>query len=414
MNIAPYRLVLRQPGMTSLMLVGLLARIPVTATGIATTLHVITSLELGYAEAGLAAALIMAGSGVGAPIAGRLIDRVGARPVIAVTSVAQAVFWTAAPSLPYRWLLVSGFVAGVLSVPIFSALRQFIAAMAPEQHRRTAFALDAMSVEVSFMAGPALAVAAITSFGSSATMYGVGAGLALAGMSLVVLNPPTRSAKEEEQAPRVVSRRQWLTPSFVFLLGVTTTATFTLSATELSVVAVLGESGAVGWTGLVIAMWCVYSLVGGLIYGAWHRAVSPLLLVGAMGALTIPVGLVGGGWWWLAVALVPAGLLCAPSLTAIVDTVNAWVPASVRGEAMGLHATALTIGVAAGSPVAGAVIDAFGPGWGFATAGGVAVALVLAALPFWPRQSMPKTEPAPTEQARAREEECEPRALAAV
>ena len=54
MNIAPYRLVLRQPGLKLIMLIGFLARVPATAAGMVTTLHVITALHLDYASAGVA------------------------------------------------------------------------------------------------------------------------------------------------------------------------------------------------------------------------------------------------------------------------------------------------------------------------------------------------------------------------
>jgi MFS family permease len=116
---------------------------------------------------------------------------------------------------------------------------------------------------------------------------------------------------------------------------------------------------------------------------------STLLLVAGLAAFTAPLALVGGGWWWwLLVALVPAGLLCAPSLASTVDTVSALVPPSARGEAMGLHGSALTVGIATGAPAAGAVIDTVGPGWGFALAGGVGLLVVLAAMPLWPTQRL--------------------------
>jgi MFS family permease len=181
-----------------------------------------------------------------------------------------------------------------------------------------------------------------------------------------------------------VPRRQWFTAGMVMVLAVTAAVTFVLSATELAVVAVLGQLDATAWTGLVIGVWCAYSLVGGFIFGALHRSPSTLLLVGGLGAFTVPIAFVGGGWWWLLVALVPAGLLCAPSLASTVDTVSALVPPSARGEAMGLHGSALTAGIALGAPAAGAVIDSLGPDWGFALAGGVGVLIVLAARPLWP------------------------------
>jgi MFS family permease len=396
MKLTPYRLVLAQPRMRAVTLLGFLSRIPATAAGMTITLHVITALELGYAEAGLAGALGMVGIGVGSPLAGRLVDRLGPRPVVVVTTVAQGVYWAVAPTLGYRWLLISAFVSGVLCIPVFGLMRQYMAALVPTEQRRTAFALDSMAVELSYMLGPALAVAGVTAIGSTATMYAVGAGLVAAGVAMTVMNPPVQS-EEEAQDTSTVPRRAWLNRGMIAILLATATTTFVLSATELTVVATLNNAGATAWTGLVIALWCVYSLVGGFIYGGLRRTVSPVLLVAGLGLMTLPVALVGGGWWWLLVLLIPGGLLTAPSLAATVDSVSTHVPASARGEAMGLHGTALTIGIAVGSPVAGAVIDAFGPVWGYLTAGGVGLLLVLVAAPIWPRRAAEDrpTGPAP-------------------
>jgi MFS family permease len=156
-------------------------------------------------------------------------------------------------------------------------------------------------------------------------------------------------------------------------------------------VAALKHEGATKWVGLVIVIWCIYSLVGGFIYGGLHRSMSPLLIIGGMAALTIPLGLVNG-WWWLLLALIPCGLLCAPSMAATVDAVSYLVPASARGEAMGLHGTALTCGIAIGAPASGWVIDTFGPGWGFAAAGLAGLLVVAVALPFWQRSAAPVAE----------------------
>jgi MFS family permease len=234
----------------------------------------------------------------------------------------------------------------------------------------------------------------VTGINSHIAMYLVGAGLVASGVSLIVLNPPIRSEAEAAQDTGVpVRRRQWITPGMIALLAVTSATTFILSATELSVVAVLNNGGVTKFTGLVIGLWCVYSLIGGFVYGAMNRTVSSLTLISGLGLLTIPIGLLAGApWWWLIFALIPTGLLCAPSLASTVDTVSKWVPAGARGEAMGLHGGALTIGIACGAPVAGAIIDAFGPAWGFATAGTCGVLLVALAIPFWTRTTAPATQ----------------------
>ena len=85
-----------------------------------------------------------------------------------------------------------------------------------------------------------------------------------------------------------------------------------------------------------------------------------------------------GSPWALAALILPAGALCAPVITATAEEVARRVPERVRGEAMGWHGSALTIGNAIGAPLAGASIDAVAPWAGFAVVG--ATGLLLAVL----------------------------------
>ncbi|MBB2911955.1 MFS family permease [Streptosporangium becharense] len=395
MALDPYRRLLGIPGVRSLLLVGMFARIPSTAVAITLTLHVVEELRLGFGAAGLVTAAATAGMAVGSPLAGRVVDRRGLRPVLAVTTLAQLAFWATAWAMPFPVLLVAAVPAGLLSLPVFSVIRQCLAALVPVEQRRIGFSLDSVIVELSYMAGPALAVAGVTFIGSVPTMGLVAVGLVASGTTLFVLNPPIRSAAELKEPAVKVSWRQWLTPALFGLLGMTAAATFVLAATELALVATMKQAGDTAWVGFAIALWCAYSLLGGLVYGMLPRGLSPLVLVAAMGLLTVPVGLVGGDWHWLILALLPAGMLCAPALSSTVDTVSRWVPAGARGEAMGLHGTALLIGGGVAAPIAGAIIDGHGPGWAFAFAGAVGVAMVLLALPFWRRTAAPEEETLP-------------------
>lgn len=397
MTFDPYRRVLANPGVRALLLVGLFARIPVIATGLTLTLHVVNGMKLGFLQAGLAGAASTAGVAVGAPAAGRFVDRHGLRPVLAVTTAAQAAFWLSAAFLPYWPLTVGAFAAGVLALPVFSVIRQCMAAAVPAEQRRTGFTLDSMLIEVSYMIGPAVAVFATATFGSGWTMVLVGVGLVGSGLALLALNPPTRTDDERERGEVTVPRRRWLTPPLLALLSVTLAATFVLAAAELSVVALLKTAGATRWTGLVIGLMALASLVGGFLYGALSRGFSPLAMIGGLAALTAPLGLVGD-WRWLCLALIPSGMLCAPGLSATVDAVSRRVPAAARGEAMGLHGTALTLGIAVSGPITGLIIDDWGPRWAFTIAGLGSLAMIALATPFWrhDRHHRPSIEPALT------------------
>ncbi|MFI7576232.1 MFS transporter [Micromonospora sp. NPDC049497] len=380
-NMKPYREALALPGLRSLLLVAVLARVPLTATGVTLTFYVVEDLGRGYGAAGLVGAAITVGAAIGGPLLGRLVDRRGLRPVLVLTAVAEAVFWSTAPMLPYPLLLPAAFLAGSLALPIFSVIRQSVAAMVPVERRRPAYALDSMSVELSFMVGPALATASVTAISARTTLYLVGAGIVAAGVGLWLLNPPVRGADEPVATRRRVPRREWLTPRLLALLAVSTACTLVLGGTDVAVIAALRESGEVGWTGVVLAMWAVASLVGGFAYGAVRRSFSPLALMAALSLCTIPVGLGGSHWWLLCLALIPAGALCAPTIAATSDAVSRLAPPEARGEAMGLHGSAITVGIAVGAPLAGAVIDAHAPLWGFAVTGAIGVVVALLVLP---------------------------------
>ncbi|HZN77302.1 MAG TPA: MFS transporter [Micromonosporaceae bacterium] len=386
MKIEPYRAVLRLPGVRSLLLVAMLARLPVVASGITLTLHVVLDLDRGYGAAGLVGAAFTVGAAIGAPLLGRLVDRRGLRLMLVITTVTEAVYWAVAPALPYQVLLPTTLVAGLLAIPVFSVVRQSIAALVPEHQRRPAYSLDSMSVELSYMVGPAVAVLLITTVSARAAMIAVGVSTVASGIALFLLNPPTRSAVEQEEAAAVpVRRREWLRPRLVAMFVVAAATTLVLGATDVSVVAVLRDAGQVEWTGVVLSLWGSYSLVGGFVYGGVTRVLQPAMLMGLMSLLTIPVGL-AGDWWWLCLVLIPAGLLCAPTLAATADEVSRLAPAAARGEAMGLYGSALTIGLAVSAPLAGTVIDALGPAWGFAATGLIGTTIALVVLPIQRRQ----------------------------
>ncbi|MDI2125425.1 MFS transporter [Yinghuangia seranimata] len=376
MSAAPYRQVLAVPGAGTLLLLTLAVRIPVTAGGVTVLLHVVDSLHRGYFDAGLVGTAAAVGTAVGAPQAGRFIDRLGLRPVVAATTAVGFLTWTAAPFLPYPLLLLGALVSGLFSPPVF-AVRQCLAAVMPSDLRHTAFTLDTMGVELSFMIGPTLAVAAATALGTTATMIGIGAALGASGIALIRLNPTTRTAQSGDAAAHV-PRRQWLTARLVALYIATCGTSFVANGVGLGQIAVLKEQDAQLWIGLVGTAWCLYSVTGGFIYGSLPKdRVSPLLLIGLFSALTIPLALLPTPWPWLILALLPTGLLCTPAFASIVDAVSALAPQASRGEAMGLQMSAFTLGGAASGPVLGSTIDHHGPGWAFAATGAIGLALVL-------------------------------------
>jgi MFS family permease len=382
MLLKPYQETLALPGIKSLLVVATLARIPIAAGSVVGTLYVVLGLGRGYGAAGLIAAAFTIGGSLGAPVMGRLVDRRGLRPVLVLTTVAEVVFWTLAQVSPYWVLLLLCLAGGFLALPAFAVARQSIAALTPEAQRLPAFALDSITTEISFMAGPALGVLIATTAGPRAAMLTLAAGILISGVGLWLLNPPVRAAHEAPiTAGERVPRATWLRPRFIAVLAVTLAATLVLAGTDVTVVAVLRENGELTWTGLVMSMWAFYSLLGGFAYGALHRRLPAVTLLTPMAVLTVAVALGAAHWWLLALLLIPCGALCAPTITASADAVSRMSPASARGEAMGLHNSALTVGVALGGPLAGLAADTWSPAWGFVAVGGLGALIALVVLP---------------------------------
>ncbi|RYJ07498.1 MAG: MFS transporter, partial [Actinomycetales bacterium] len=120
-------------------------------------------------------------------------------------------------------------------------------------------------------------------------------------------------------------------------------------------------------------------LVGGLLYGVWHTSIRPSYLLLALGLLTIPVG-VAHEPWALALATIPAGFLCAPTMTACTEWLVKLVSEERRGEASGWQGTAFTAGGAVTAPLIGLAIDHGGAAVGFAAGGAAATVIALGSL----------------------------------
>lgn len=363
--------------MAPLLSMSLLARTAITAAVMALTMYVVLGLDLSYAAAGGVVAAMTAGMALGGPLLGRMIDWRGPRVVLLVTVVAQVAFWLSVPVLPYGILLGAAFAAGLLMVPAQLVTRQAIAAMTTARHRQAAFALESVQGELSYVVGPPIVILCAAQVSPGVMAWAVGTAIVVGGAGIALLNPPLRAGDEADSGtggrPR---RREWLGPGMIAVLVMAFGATMLLSGTDLAIVATLKAAGQVSWAAVVVAVYGMFSIAGGLVYGGLSRPLPTWLLLGLLGLATIPAGL-ARDWHWLCVAGACAGLLTAPALATVADAVSRLAPASVRGEATGLQSSALSAGLALGSPLIGAAIDLSAPAGGFAAAGlaGLAAAL---------------------------------------
>jgi len=376
-GIDGYRRVLARRDARRVVLLGLVIRIPLWASNVILTLHVVTHLHRSYAAAGALTGAATVALAVSGPWLGRRLDQVGLRAVVGPALVVLVGCWSIAPFVGYWPLLGLAVVSGLVEVPTFSIVRQALMHTVPEQQRKVALSLDAVALEISFMIGPAIGVLLATYIDTSWALFACEYGSIFGGALLWAANPALRSTASDEKHV-THPMRTWVTPAFVGVLIACATATIVLTGTDVAVVAALRHMHHQSWIGWQLAVWGLGSAIGGLVYGALHRSIPTFVLLGVLAASTLPIALAHEPVT-LAVLLFVAGFCCAPTLTATVEALSRVVPESVRGEALGWHGSALTVGGAIGAPMAGVAIDSVGWRGGFVLPAlvGLAVTVVL-------------------------------------
>jgi MFS family permease len=402
MPLERYRAVLRAPGVRRLLIVGFLARSPVIAVSAALTLHVVLTLHRDYASAGLAATALTFASAVGSPWRGRAIDRLGLRRALLPAVVIGGGTWLLAPFASYPQLLVLSVVGGLFGLPSFAVVRQALSVAVPPEQRRTALALDSISVELSFMTGPAIAVVAASTWSTRGVLVLLGVAQIVAGVLMFWLNPTVlspasdpvdgsapapaelgladASASARRSARGSKHRRPgWVTPGLVAVYAAGAGTALVLAGSEVAVVAQLRHLGDLPFTGAVFFIWGVTSIVGGFVYGALHREVPAAVVLLGLAILTLPISLATGP---VSVALLIglSGMFCAPALTATSTAVTHLVSEGSRGQALGWQGTAMTLGSGLGAPLAGYAADHGGAGTGYIAAGLAGIGLAIVAL----------------------------------
>lgn len=383
MSFRKYQKVLAIPRVLSATLFMFVAGLPLTIMTLTLSLHVLNEMGRNYFDAGLVATATALGFAVGSPLLGRMMDRHGLRPVVAICGTLSTIAWVLLPLVNYALFVALAFAAGVFTIPTGSLSRQFVASLVPEDQRRPAYSLTTMLMELSFVITPAVGILLITSYSATAVLIGIGVWRALSYAALYLLNWPIRNADEIAKAPEParLKLREWLNARLISVLMISSGALFVLFGTELALIAVLRENGEIAFTGYVIAAMSIASIAGGFIHGIVHRSWSLNRLAVTMSLLLLPVVFFDQVWWWLMLALLPTNLLCTPTLAASSEAVAELAPPSVRGQVMGLQDSANRMGQTLSMPLVGFAIDSLSPAMGFvAAACGGLVLIAMAAL----------------------------------
>ncbi|MVF04835.1 MFS transporter [Serratia marcescens] len=380
----PYFTLFSAPGSKAFSSAGLIARLPISMTGIG-IITMLSQVRGSYWLAGAVAATFAFSMALLAPQIARAADRYGQSRVLPyATGVSALALLLLLICTHYRapdWtLFVFAALAG--GMPSISAMVRArwseIYRGTPQLH--TAFSFESVLDEVAFIVGPPIAV------GLSVALFPEAGPLAAA---LLLVAGVSAFAWQKSTQPSVYPRnnqrqRAILAMPSMQILVLALIALGTIVGTvDVISVAFAEQQGQPAAASIVLSVYAGGSCLAGLIFGA-IKLPSPLprqfLYAAFATALTTLPLLWVHNVLTLAAAMFVAGLFFAPTMIVAMGLVERLVPPSRLTEGLTWMVTGLGVGVALGAALAGLAIDAVGikAGFGVTLTAGLVVLLVAA------------------------------------
>ncbi|MBL8931600.1 MAG: MFS transporter [Kineosporiaceae bacterium] len=420
-----YASILRRRGALAPFLAAFAARLPVSMVPLGMVL-LIQSVRGSYSVAGVITAMYTIGVALASPGWGALIDRIGQPWVIGPLSLTSALLLAGlaqgvVAGLPDSALIVLAVGVGLTFPPISPAMRAaWRVILDDEADRRAAYALEAVVIEVMFVGGPLLLSALLVVDSAQAPLLLVAGLLGVAGLGYA-LTGAARAWRPEPHASgaHVRGRSPLRSLGVVASLAVGLLVAVGFGQLDVALAAtagsILGDQARVGLLFTAIAGG---SAIGGTVYGALvpHRPGAdhgrlPFVLAGFAAGLALVTLAITRQVSSLAV-LMPllflTGLAIAPGLIMLANLVDESAPRDRLTQAQAWLTTAFTAGAAAGTALAGLLIDRGGPRLGF---GGASLALVIAvviailAQRVWRRLGVPRGHGEQSEQHEQHDEQ---------
>ena len=340
-----------------------------------------------YALAGVVTGTWDLGVALSAPLRGRLVDRVGTRRALPPLTLVSAGALGVLPLLAQAesaWLLAPAALLSGLSMPPFVAsMRLEWQALlgAGDPRLAQAYAFESSAQVGLFVIGPLLAAAGVALVGAGITLSATAALMLVGGLVFARRSLAEPHAAGSSRRPSPIRL-----PGVVTLVLVTLLADTALGLADVTLIAFADLEGNAGAGGVLIALFAISSVGGGLAYGARSWGASPAIQLGAIAAVAsvaiLPLA--------LAESLLAAALL---ALVAGVPSAAHWAVTSLAldragGGAAGAEAytwltSANAVGIGVGSILAGALVEESGTPAAFLAA---AAASALAALLVFARR----------------------------
>lgn len=360
-----FRAVLAHPHCARLLVASVAGRLPLGMAPITLLLladtggHSLPTASLLAGVYGLAPA-------VGLPLLGRVGDVRGLlRPCLAGAVVVTAALVTLALAGTRNvWLAMTcAAMAGAGCPPLEGALRSLWAEVLPDAaHVRTAIALDSATQEVVYVAGPALAIATATWLSPGAALA-IAATMTAAGTAVFVTAAPARSwrgasTRRPDHLGALRPRAMRPLLAAMVFLGVTA------GALDVAAVTAAARSHATWLAGAIPAAFSAAGICGAALFArrpalsSDRRARHLLVPAVVFTACWIPLLAPAPPLLLLGLVLLPGALFVA-LLTASSLTIAALAPPGTTTEATGWMTSALRLGTAAGTALAGPLTGSF-------------------------------------------------------
>lgn len=352
--------VLRGDGVARPVLFVLIGRIPDSIAGVA-IIVLVRSATRSYAAGGLAAGGFAVGSALAAPLSGRALDRFGQRAILPALAGCFAAMLIASVlavgSVGEGWLIAMLTLAGLAHPPLESAMRALWPGLVAREDLDLAYSLDSTLQELVWIVGPLMLSLLLAVAGPKAPL------LACAVLSVLgTIVYTTSQAVGHDPASRrdPGDRSSLFTVTFTGLLAAAALYGVSCGLLTLALTAFCASHGDSATVGVLIAIWGIGSIVGGIAYSTrrWstppeQRAVILLTVFGALLALTAAAPSLA----ILAGVMLLLGLPLSPWLGTLSTAVQQVIPADRTTEAFTYTFAVITTGIASGNALGGFVIQ---------------------------------------------------------
>jgi len=362
-SFARYSTLLALPEVKQTFLSSFVGRIPIGITGLAILL-LVQEATGSYAVAGVVGASYVGGLATAAPLLGRLIDRIGPRRVLTVCAFLYpaalvALIFAVLSQAPIALTLVFAAMGGASFPPVTACQRAWLRQQLEDNELLTAaLSLDALLVELVFIAGPLLVAVLVALFSPAAAV----AAAAICGLLGTLQFRRARALATWRLTAQLAATRLGPLgePGFAALLGLVTCYAAVFGLVEIGVTAYAAEAGQPALAGVLLAVMSVGSALGALMYGSrrWHVSLSRQFAysLAFMGLGIVPLALpwdpvLFGAW------CVIAGVAMTPTLIIQSTLVAKTVRARYATEGFTWSATALLAGVGIGLAAGGLLLE---------------------------------------------------------